>query len=118
MKLYEEHLPRPDDNVTQAKQRLLQGLWMIDTRIIPDRTFCRFIYFFPQECQFVVSAQQLHKYLILKVDPFKEIDLLKTFEIVSYKYPFSTLLVGTFVSRRLIGAHTFLKIVSHHREWF
>ena len=118
MKLYEQHLPSSTDTLKQAQYKLLQGVWMIDTQQIPNQTYCRFVYFFPSDCEFVVSSQQLHKSLILRVEPFNEIDINKTFEIVSHKYSFSTLLVGVFVKRRLIGQRDFLTIVKSHRDWF
>jgi len=118
MKLYEQYLPSSTDTLKEAQYKLLEALWMIDTRVIPNRTHCRFVYFFPNECRFIVVGEQLHKYLILKVDPFLEIDRAKTFKIVSYKYSFSTLFVGIFVKRRLIGQSAFLTVVKSHRDWF
>jgi hypothetical protein len=118
MKLYEQHLPSYYDSKKEASIKLLNGIWQLDTRVIPNRTFCRFIYFFPDECRFRVVDQQLYKYVIMRVSIFEEVDKNRAIDIVSSKYPFAQILVGIYVKRRLISHTTFIHIVKSHPDWF
>ncbi len=118
MKLYGQHLPHINDTKKEATLRLLHGLWQLDTYKMPDITHAKFVYFFPDQCRFIIVPKQLHKHLILKVDPFEEVSKERAIEIVSFKYPFSEILVGVFVKRRLMTQTTFLHIVMKKPEWF
>ena len=118
MKLYEQNLPSHQDSRQEASIKLLNGLWQLDTRVVPNRTFCRFVYFFPDECRFKVIDQQLYKHIIMRVDVFEELQKKRAIEIVSTKYPFAQILVGVYVRRRLITHTSFINIVKSHPDWF
>ena len=118
MKLYGQYIPSVNDSKREASVKLLNGLWQLDTIRMPNRTFCRFVYFIPDECRFIVVDKQLYKYLIMRVAPFEEMDKDKAIEIVSCKYPFSQILVGVYVKRRLISGTQVLEMIRKKPEWF
>lgn len=108
----------------QASIQLLQVIWTTDYKCSWHPTgiiATEYVYFDAVHCRFYFRSEQertdkiVIKQLIKKYSIHEQYDAI---EIVATKYPFSKLILGAVVYRKIIGYREFFNLVRKNPELF
>jgi len=108
----------------QASIQLLQVIWTTDYRSSWHPTgivAVEYVYFDAVHCRFFFSSEQLRgdKVVVRQlVKRYMVSEPYNAVEIVATKYPFSKLILGAVVYRKIIGYREFFQLVRERPELF